>query len=161
MGYIGSTYLNVVPKIEGLSNAVSKATKQAESQASTSGTKLGNSLTSGFTGSMTKAGVVAGAFSAVTSTAMNAVTSSLSGAISRFDALNNYPKVMTALGYSSEEASRSINTMSDRLQGLPTALNDMTTVVQGIVAVTGDLDQATDAGLALNDMLLADRKSVV
>jgi tape measure domain-containing protein len=153
--YIGSTYLNVVPKIEGLSNAVSQATKSAEGQATASGQKLGNSLTSGMSGSMTKVGVVAGAFSAVTSTAMNAVSSSLSGAISRFDALNNYPKVMTSLGYSSEEASRSINTMSDRLTGLPTALNDMTSVVQGIVAVTGDLDQATDAGLALNDMLLA------
>ena len=155
MGYIGSTYLNVVPKIEGLSSAVSKAASSAESSAKTSGDKLGNSLTGGITGSMTKAGVVAGAFSAVTTTAMNAVASSLGGAISRFDALNNYPKVMTALGYSSEEASNSINTMSDRLQGLPTALNDMTSTVQGIVAVTGDLDQATDAGLALNDMLLA------
>jgi tape measure domain-containing protein len=155
MSYIGTTYLNVVPKINGLSDAVSKALNNAGGSASKAGSQIGDKTLSGFKSSMTRTGIVAGAFSAVTSTALNAVSQSLGGAISRFDSLNNYPQVMTALGYSSEEASASIQTMSDRLQGLPTALNDMTSTVQGIVAITGDLSEATDVGLALNDMLLA------
>ena len=86
---------------------------------------------------------------------MSAVSSHVDSAISRFDTLNNYPTVMQALGYSAADADSSISKMSDRLQSLPTRLDDMVSLVQGLVTTTGDLGKATDVGLALNDMLVA------
>ena len=42
------------------------------------------------------------------STAINVINSSLDGAITRLDALNNYPKVMSNLGIATEESEKSI-----------------------------------------------------
>lgn len=85
----------------------------------------------------------------------SAIKNSMSSAISRVDTLNNYPKVMESLGYSAQDATNSINKLSDGLQGLPTALDDMVAYQQRITASTGDINKATDATLALNDMILA------
>ena len=100
-----------------------------------------------------------GVFSAATARAMDVLSSSVGGAVSRLDTLNNYPRVMQALGYSADESQQSIARMSDHLTGLPTALDDMTGTVQGISAITGDLGKATEAALSLNDMLLASGSS--
>lgn len=90
------------------------------------------------------------------------VTSTMGKAIGRLDTLNNFPKVMTSLGYSAEEADRSISTMSDSLDGLPTSLNAMVADVQKLAATMGNLAEgevnATSVGLALNDMFLAGGK---
>lgn len=87
------------------------------------------------------------------------ISNSLGRAISRVDTINNFPKVMTAMGYSSEEASDSIEEMSERLMGLPTTLDQSITVVQRLSATLGNLNKgmvnATSLGLALNDMFLA------
>lgn len=152
---IGSAQLKIVPSFDGLTSQVNNALSSASSSASSSGSKLGQSTASGFGKGLVSSGAVIGAFSSITSKAMSSISSHVDSAISRFDTLNNYPKVMQSLGYSSKDAESSISKMSDRLSSLPTTLDSMTSTVQGIVAVTGDLSQATDAGLALNDMLIA------
>jgi tape measure domain-containing protein len=90
------------------------------------------------------------------------VTSTMGKAIGRLDTLNNFPKVMTSLGYSAEEADKSISTMSDSLDGLPTSLDAMAGDVQKLAASMGNLADgevnATSVGLALNDMFLAGGK---
>lgn len=90
------------------------------------------------------------------------VTSTMGNAISRLDTLNNFPKVMTSLGYSAESADKSISTMSDSLDGLPTSLDAMSADVQKLAASMGNLADgevnATSVGLALNDMFLAGGK---
>lgn len=90
------------------------------------------------------------------------VTSSMGSAINRLDTLNNFPKVMTALGYSAEEADSSVKMMADSLDGLPTSLNAMATDVQKLAATMGNLADgevnATSVGLALNNMFLAGGK---
>lgn len=87
------------------------------------------------------------------------ITQNLGRAISRADVLNNFPKVMQNLGYSADEASSSIQAMSDRLDGLPTALDSAVVETQQLSAIMGNLNQgmvnATSLGLALNDMFLA------
>lgn len=90
---------------------------------------------------------------------MSSISSHVGSAVSRFDTLNNYPKVMQSLGYSAKESEASIGLMSERLSSLPTRLDDMAASVQGISVITGDLDKATRAGLALNDMLVASGSS--
>lgn len=158
-GNIGSASLLIVPTFDGLSAKVDAALGSASSSASKSGASLGKSTAGGFGKGLTASGAVIGAFSSITTAAMSSISSHVDSAISRFDTLNNYPKVMQSLGYTSTQAESSISKMSDRLSSLPTKLDDMASTVQGLGAVTGDLDQATDAGLALNDMLIASGSS--
>lgn len=145
MSYIGSAYLNIVPKFDGLSASVEK--------------ELGSVSTSGFEGKVqsgfNRAGMFAGAFAAVTQRAMAVVSSSVGDAVSRVDTLNNYPRIMESLGYGADIAENSINKMSERLSVLPTRLDTMASSVQGLTVVTRDLTKATDLGLAVNDMLLS------
>jgi tape measure domain-containing protein len=156
MASVGKASLTIVPKFDNLGKSVTTALKGVDS--TSVGTAAGTSYSTGFTKGVSGilgAGAVMGVFSSLTSKAVDLVTSSVSSAVSRLDTLNNYPRVMQSLGYSAESASSSISTMSERLKGLPTALDDMASVVQGITAVTGDLDKSTQVGLALNDMLVA------
>lgn len=160
MASIGKASLTIVPKFDNLGKSVTAALDRVDP--SRSGEKMGKGLAAGVergAGGLAKTGAIMGVFSAATAKAMDVVSSSVGGAVSRLDTLNNYPRVMQALGYSAEESQASIAKMSDRLTGLPTALNDMTSTVQGISAITGDLGKATDSALALNDMLLASGSS--
>lgn len=113
----------------------------------------------GATTSYKKQGVVMGAVAGIASTvvtrAFNMVVDSVGDAAARLDTLNNYPKVMANLGYSTEEAEASISTLSDALQGLPTSLDEMATVTQRIAPVSSSLAEATDVAVAFNDMLVA------
>lgn len=90
------------------------------------------------------------------------VTNTMSSAISRLDTLNNFPKVMTALGYSAEEADSSVKLISDSLDGLPTSLDAAVGDIQKLAATMGNLNQgavnATTVGLGLNNMFLAGGK---
>lgn len=83
----------------------------------------------------------------------NAITSNLAGATKRFDTLQNFPKVMQSLGYSANEAKASMDTLSTSIDHLPTTLDNVASQVQSVVAVTGDLQQATDLTLALNNAM--------
>lgn len=93
------------------------------------------------------AGIIAGAFA-----------KSLSSAISRVDTLNNFPKVMKNLGYSTEDASRSIEKLSNGIQGLPTRLDDIASTTQRLAPLTSSLDEASDLAIALNNAFLAGGK---
>ena len=83
----------------------------------------------------------------------NAIVSNLSGATKRFDTLNNYPKVMQSLGFTAEQAQKSIDTLGDSIDHLPTTLDKVASQTQQVVAVTGDLDKATKLTLALNNAM--------
>lgn len=159
MANVAQAYVTVVPKFTGFKSAVEAELSKTTQTANANGQNLGKAFSQGATGGLAKSGALVGAFSAITTTALSSISEHLGSAISRFDTLNNYPTVMQALGYSAESSQNSIQKMSDRLSTLPTTLNDMASTVQGIAAVTGDLDLATDAGLALNDMLLASGSS--
>lgn len=159
MAEIGRADLLIVPRFDNLTKSVESALGKCEGQASKSGSSLGKSTGSGFGKGLAGSGAMIGAFSTLTSKAMDSISSHVGSAISRFDTLNNYPKVMQSLGYSADSANASIGKMSDRLSTLPTRLDDMVSVVQGITATVGDLDKATDVGLALNDMLIASGSS--
>ena len=91
--------------------------------------------------------------------AMNTLTTSLDGAITRFDTLHTYPKVMKSLGFSFEDAQGSVSKLNAAVQGLPTSLADIVKSAQSLTAVTGNMDKATDTAIALNDALLASSAS--
>ena len=87
--------------------------------------------------------------------AFNSINSSLDGAISRVDTMNNFPKVMSNLDISSNEARKSVETLSDKLTGLPTTLDSATSSVQRLTATNGDVNKSTKYFLALNNAVLA------
>lgn len=91
----------------------------------------------------------------VASAALGVVKNSLDGAISRFDTMQKFPKVMDALGFSTEQSKNAINKLSDGIDGLPTKLDDVVASTQQLTSITGDLDRSTDTVLALNNAFLA------
>ena len=91
----------------------------------------------------------------VASAALDTVKSSMDSAISRFDTMQKFPKVMDALGFSSEDSSKSIKKLSDGIDGLPTKLDDVVASTQQLTSITGDLDKSTNTVLALNNAFLA------
>lgn len=160
MASVGKASLTIVPKFDGLSRSVINYLKGIDT--SSAGVAGGEQYSSGFekgSSGLLKSGALVGVFSEVTRKAMDIIGGSVDAAASRLDTLNNYPRVLESLGASSDEAEASISLMSERLQGLPTALNDMASTTQGIYAITKDLDQSTRASIALNDMLLAGGQS--
>lgn len=92
-------------------------------------------------------------------TAMNTLTTSLDGAITRFDTLHTYPKVMKSLGFSTEDAQAAVSKLNAAVQGLPTSLSDIVKNAQVMTSVTGDMNMATDTAIALNDALLSSSAS--
>lgn len=100
-----------------------------------------------------------GVFKALSAGA-NMLTSSVSGAVDRYDTLTKYPKVLTNLGYSTQQANKSTVKLKDGIQGLPTALDDVVKTSQRLTVLTGNLDKSTDTTLALNNAFLASSASV-
>ena len=146
----------LTPKFENLTSSITSQLESAFSGVSTTSTKAGAKAGAGFSaGVSAKVGAVAGVVSSVASTAFNTISSSLGSAISRVDTLNNFPKVMSSLGYSSEEATASIQKISTSLQGLPSSTNGVASMVQRLAPLCDSLDEATNLGLALNNMMLS------
>ena len=150
---LAEAYVQIVPSMQGVGNAIVSAFDGASGKAGLSG---GKAAGSGFAGGLkAKMGAVIGAASAITSKAMDTIGSSISSALSRADQMNNFPKVMKNLGYSSEDAAKSIKKISDSLDGLPTTSSAMTGMVQQLAPLTSNLDEATTISLAFNNAMLA------
>ncbi|WP_346216359.1 tape measure protein [Caldifermentibacillus hisashii] len=93
--------------------------------------------------------------SAVVIGAFNGIRNSIDGAVSRFDTLNTFPSVMEMMGFSAEESEKAIKRLSDGIDGLPTALDEVTGTAQRLATMTGDLDGAVETTIALNNAFLA------
>lgn len=96
---------------------------------------------------------------AIGAMAFRTLKNSMDDAIKRFDTMNNFPKVLQALGVSAEDSERSINNLSDGIDGLPTKLDDIASTAQRMYTSFGDMDVATDSALALNNALLGSGSS--
>lgn len=86
--------------------------------------------------------------------AFSVLASSMDTAISRFDTLNTFPKVLQALGVEAEESERAMSRLSDGIDGLPTKLDEIASTAQRMYTSFNDMDKATDSALALNNALL-------
>ncbi|HBD0821737.1 TPA: tape measure protein [Enterococcus faecalis] len=90
---------------------------------------------------------------------INVVKSSMDGAINRFDTLNQFPKMMQAIGFSFEDAAKSKDALVTGIDGLPTTLGDVVSTTQRIATLTRDLDGATKTTISLNNAFLASGSS--
>ena len=150
---LAQAYVQIVPSMKGVGKAIENA---FDGPSKSTGQKAGQSIGSGLSvGFAAKVGAVAGIASTVFSKVASVVTGRLNSAISRADQMNNFPKVMKNLGYSSEDAAASIKKISSALDGLPTTSSAMTGMVQQLAPLTSNLDQATNIALAFNNAMLA------
>lgn len=156
MADVASGSVLLTPKFDNLTSSIADQLDGAFSGASKIGGKAGSDAGGKFSSGLSaKAGAVMGLVSSVTSKAFDAISNSLGSAISRVDTMNNFPKVMKNLGYSSQEAEASIKKMSSSIDGLPTSLPGLTSMVQQLAPLCSNLDEATNIGIAFNDMCLA------
>lgn len=86
---------------------------------------------------------------------MSLLTQNLDNAVTRLDALNNFPRVMSNLGISGEDAQASMDRLNDALVGLPTTLDDATMSVQRFTSANGNVKASTEMFLALNNAILS------
>ena len=93
------------------------------------------------------------------SNALGFMKESLDGAASRYDTLQRYPRVMDALGYSTQDTANSTEILNQSVDGLPTKLQDITAVAQELAPITGSATSAAQAASALNDAFLASSAS--
>lgn len=110
--------------------------------------------TTSFTDALKGTAVGMGVYNLATKAAA-AVSDQFAGAVSRFDTLNNFPKVMESMGASSKQAHQAIKTLSDGIQGLPTSLDEVATTTQVFMPLSKNANDAAKATLALNDAFLA------
>lgn len=92
---------------------------------------------------------------ALVSKGINAISSSMDGAIKRLDTMNNFPKVMSNLGIDADKSKKSIDKLSEGLQNVPTTLDEAALAVQRFASVNSDIEKSTDMFLAVNNAILA------
>lgn len=84
------------------------------------------------------------------------MTSSLDGAISRFDTLQNFPRIMKIMGSPIKESTSAINMLKKGVDGLPTALDTVASTTEKLYpAVGNNVNKAAKSTLALNDAFIA------
>lgn len=149
---LATAFVPIVPSMKGVGKAIEKAFGDVSQNA---GSKGGVNAGKGFASGLLAKGGIIGAAAAVTTKAMSVISGSIGNAVSRADQMNNFPKVMKNLGYSSQDAAASIKKISNALDGLPTTSSAMTGMVQQLAPLTSNLDEATNIALAFNNAMLA------
>lgn len=120
------------------------------------GINLGQGIQSGLSTMKVAIGSVVGnIISGIAST----VSSQMSTAITRLDTLKNFPRIMSGMGVAEDDAAASVQALSDSIDGLPTALNDLVSFTQKIVpSFDNNIESATAAAIAFNNALVAGGK---
>lgn len=131
-----------------LQKEISK-TQSTLSSLQKSSDKMGKGIVSGF--KWIKTGITALGIGAL----IKKITGDMGDAVKRLDALNNFPRVMSNLGISNEDAQASIDLLSEKLKGLPTTLDDASLAVQRFTSANGNVKASTVMFLGLNDAILA------
>ncbi|GAO99830.1 phage tail protein [Fructobacillus ficulneus] len=86
---------------------------------------------------------------------LDVVKDSVSSAVGRFDTLNQYPKVMKQMGYTTNDTQEAVKLLKAGIDGLPTTLQDITKNAQSFSILTGSAKAGAETANALNDAFLA------
>lgn len=149
MADIGTAYFRVAPNMTGVQGKIASGLRGSGEQfAKNFGTEVSGK-------GAVIVGALAGIASAATQKALQIISSSVGDAIKRVDILNNFPKVMSNMGISFDDAEAASKKLVQGLQGLPTTLDAGTLSVQRLTTKTKDINKATDIFLALNNAILA------
>ena len=146
---VGSAVIKLSFDGKGVKAELNGVSQQIESTGSSSGSAFGNAWT-----------VAAGTIIAkgVTKIAQT-ISNQLGDAVVRADTLTRFPKVMEQMGYSAEIAEGAIQKLVKGVENVPTPLDKVVSGTQQLVAVTRDVDKASDWMLAVSDAMLSNSAS--
>ena len=150
---LGTAWIQIKPSMRGMTSSIrSELSGVGEKEGALAGKQFSTAFAA-------KIGVISGltqqAFMAVSRT----ITDQLSDAVTRADTLERFPKVMEQMGYSAEVADGAIRKLVAGVENVPTPLNEVVTGTQQLVAVTRDVDKASDWALAVSDAMLSNSAS--
>ena len=145
---LGTAWIQIKPSLKGMTSSIRQELSGVGSE---EGSSVGQKFSTGFAAKM---GVISGITQQVFSKVSQTITSQFSDAIYRADTLNRFPKVMEMMGYSAEDAARSVEKLRDGVKGIPTSLADVVSGTQRLAALTGDVNKASDWALAISDAML-------
>lgn len=128
-----------------LSNMGAKVSAAGQSVQDFSG-KMMSWGTSGATGKAAVTGIAS---------SVAALTAAIPTAVARIDTLNNYPKIMKQMGFSTEDTTKSIKILKTGVDGLPTSLQDLTKSAQSFAILEKSATKGASTATALNDAFLA------
>lgn len=83
------------------------------------------------------------------------ITSGFANSLERYDILQTYPKIIESIGYSSKDASDSMDRLYKSVLGLPTAFGDIVNSAQYFTLILDDLEKGTDLAIAANNAFVA------
>lgn len=126
-------------------------TIKAKTEKATSGIKT---FTSAIKGSAIGAGIAN-----VAMAGLNAVGDNLNASFERYDTLNNFPKVLQSMGASADDSKKSMETLKQGVDGLPTSLQDVAQASEKLLPMSKNANDAAKSALALNDAFLASHAS--
>lgn len=144
-----ATVGTAVVKLEFDGKNVKASLKGVEGEARTHGTNAGTTFGNALT-------VAAGNLIAKgMSTVFQKISSGMDNAIKRVDTLNNSEKVFTAMGYAADATSKSMDTLTSYLDGLPTSMTTAVNGVQSLAASFGGIEKGTQTFIDMNNAGLA------
>lgn len=145
MAIVGEALIKLGFDGKSLKVSADKTSRELESKGSHSGQLWGNAWTVAAGNIISKGlGKIVGA-----------ISSSMDTAIKRVDTIANSDKVFKAMGYSSDSVSKSMNTLTDYLDGLPTSMTDAVSAVQSLSASFGGIEKGTQTFIDMNNAGLA------
>lgn len=93
------------------------------------------------------------------SAVVNTLSSNVGSAVSRFDTLNQYPRVLEQMGFSAQEAKDSIKELGDGIQYVPTSLDEIASSAKSLALTNGNLKKSTKLAVAMNNAFYASGSS--
>lgn len=145
MAIVGEATIKLGFDGKSLTASADKTSRELESKGSRSGQLWGNAWTVAAGNIISKGlGKIVGA-----------ISSSMDTAIKRVDTIANSDKVFKAMGYSASSVSKSMNTLTGYLDGLPTSMTDAVTAVQSLSASFGGIEKGTETFIDMNNAGLA------
>ena len=150
---LGTAWIQIKPSMKGMTSSIRQ---ELSGIGGTEGAAAGSSFSTAFAA---KIGAISAITESVLMSGINMIKNQLSDAVTRADTLERFPKVMEQMGYSADIADKAIRKLVAGVENVPTPLNEVVTGTQQLVAVTRDVDKASDWALAVSDAMLSNSAS--
>ena len=92
----------------------------------------------------------------ITNTISSSFYNGIEKGIARFDTMKTFPQLVEGMGLgSAEDAAEVVNKLDMAVRGLPTSLDEITSSAKDLMSITGDVNEAGDLAIAINNAILA------
>lgn len=101
-------------------------------------------------------GVLTRGLSQLSSLVSTSFYTGLEKGITRFDVMKTFPQLVEGMELgTSADAEKVVNKLDMAVRGLPTSLDDIVSSAKDLMSITGDVNEAGDLAIAINNAILA------